>query len=96
MADQPTSKVTLRTRAMVITPKDGSGPPFLIVEVEVECAGCGGFTGTIPGHHVLALAQALVAISEEHGTLVGPPMDKDRVTKEEWQGSNRAGKESVN
>jgi len=89
-------KVTQRTRAVVVTPRDGSGSPFLLVEVEVECTGCGGFTGQIPGHHVNAMAQALQAIAEEYPELAGPPMDPEKVTREEWQGSNQQGKEHLN
>ena len=82
---------------MVVTPRDPLQPAFLILEVEVDCQVCGGFTATIAGHHVLALAQALTEVAQENPGLVGNALEAGRVKREEWSGTNPGpGKERLN
>lgn len=77
-------KVTQRTRAVVVTPRDGS-PSFLIVEIEVDCQVCGGFTAELAGHHLRALSEALGQVVAENPELCGEPMQHEQRTQ--WQGT---------
>ena len=83
---------TQRLRAIVVTPRDADAP-FLLVEIEIDCQVCGGFTVTIAGHHVRALSEALADVVAENPDLCGRGIAQARRERLEWQGS---GKETLN
>lgn len=97
MADHlPSHASTQRVRSIVVTPRDG-GQPFLILEIEVDCAVCGGFTAEIAGHHLRALGEAITEVVGENPSLCGEPMDQNRKQRTEWQGTAPGpGKASLN
>lgn len=80
MADDPHAAAH-RVRAITITPQ--GGPAFLIVELEITCAVCGGFEARIAGHHLGALVEALAQIVAEHPGLTGERSGE--VSRLEWQ-----------
>jgi hypothetical protein len=77
-------KSTQVVRSILVTPKGHPEGAFLLVEIDIDCAVCGGFTAHIAGHHVAALVAALQDVVAEHGKLAGSRSGES--LKLEWEG----------
>lgn len=71
MAERGETQASTKVRAIVVKPVDGSHPPFLVLEIEIACAACGGTDFQVHGHHVKALHETLAEILLEHPELCG-------------------------
>lgn len=47
------------------------GETALVAEIEVDCPGCGQGTVTLPGHHLKAIRNLLIAWCDDEPTLTG-------------------------
>jgi hypothetical protein len=71
-------------RAIVVIPKDAPEDRFLIIEVEIDCAVCGGLSVRFAGHHLAALHAALGDILGDHPDLCGVVAEEQ--IKTAWSG----------
>lgn len=56
-------------RRVIVTPEEG--PSILLLELDIDCQGCGQTQGTIHGHHLATLHKVLGEIIAEHPGLCG-------------------------
>lgn len=88
----PPNHAATKIRTLLITP-DG-GAPFLVVEVEIDCAVCGQHQHRFAGHHLASLAASFAKIVEDHPGLVGK---LGRTTERvQWEAGVDPGKVSSN
>jgi hypothetical protein len=65
------ANASVSVKTFVITPVDPATKSLLYVQLEIDCAVCGGTEGLIFGHHLRTLHKAIGMVLEANPDLCG-------------------------